>query len=95
MDDQPLAKCLNARGWVRPIICLFCQFPVFLSDSPDLAGRLACPEEHFPFSSSFCVELGGREGGERGREGRGGVRWSNLIWPMAQVSELLTGSIQT
>lgn len=47
-----VAERLNAHGWVRPIICLSCQFPVFLSNSSDLAVRPACPEEHFRFPHS-------------------------------------------
>lgn len=81
------ANWLNAHVWVRPIICLSCQFPVFLSNSLDPAGRPACPEEHFPFPHGAPRR---KEGGlQRSRWG------SDLIWPIAQVSELLTGSIQT
>ena len=43
-----VVKCLDDHSWLTPIICLSCQFPVFLSNSSDLAG----PEEHFPFPHS-------------------------------------------
>lgn len=66
MDDQPfLANWLNACVWVRPIICLSCQFPVFLSNSLDLAGRPARPKEHFPFPHATL--------GRKGRVEEGGV----------------------
>jgi len=65
---------INLCGnWVRPVICLCCQFPVFLSNSLDLAYWPSCPEEHFPFPHSAL----GRQGGRAGDEREAGV-WLNL-----------------